>query len=83
MPGQQSTTLGYDAGDCDTCLTLLGMFCKRINIGGPSVVLAFLSLGMQPSRKQRKDQTQLVRLSTLLDESRIFVSHQAKKELRS
>lgn len=41
MPGQQSTTLGCNAGDCGTCLTLLDMFCKGININGPSIVLTF------------------------------------------
>lgn len=42
MPYQQSTTMGCNVGDCSTCLTLHDIFCKGININGPSVVLAFL-----------------------------------------
>lgn len=41
MPCQQSTTMACNVGDCSTCLTLLDIFYKGININGPSVVLAF------------------------------------------
>lgn len=66
MPGQESAPWGSDAGECGTCLTLVDSLCKGINVNGPSLVLVFLSLGMLPSRKQRNDHTQLLRLSTLL-----------------
>lgn len=41
MPGKQSPTLGCNARDCDTCLTLLDVFCKGTSTNGPSIVLPF------------------------------------------
>lgn len=57
---------GGNAEECVTCLNLLDRFCRGANMNAPSLVLAFLSLGMQPPRKQRKDHTQLLRLPMLL-----------------
>lgn len=85
-PGSRVHPPGDKAGECGICFTFLDRFCRGINIIVPSVMLASLSLGRQPSCKQIKGSHSSVKtfhISIFLDESSRLNSHKANVELNS
>lgn len=72
---------GSNAEECVTCLNLLDRFCRGANLNAPSLILAFFSLGMQPSRKQRSHSAvETSHAAVYLDESSRLLSHKEKKK---